>query len=92
MTVADEGDDLSETVFLGNERVAVSADFKTGFGELVDGVLDFHVDFGLKVSVAVVASMPKTLRKFLRIVNTNAKLFSLYAQTTNPARLSAYLF
>jgi len=36
------------------------------------------VDFCLKVLVAVVASMPTTLRKFLRIVNTNAKLFSLY--------------
>jgi len=37
------------------------------------------VDFVLKVSVAAVASMQTTLRKFLRIVNTQCEvIFALF--------------
>jgi hypothetical protein len=81
VTVADECDDLSETVFLGDERLIVGDDLEAGLGELVDGILDFHVDFCLKVSVAVVASMPMTLRKFLRMVNTECEI--ICALSTN---------
>ena len=80
VTVADKGDDPLVAFFLGNERVAVGADFKAGLGELVDGVLDFHF-----LEVLVVGLLG---RRALRCDKQNPNRFRFPAQKNTISKTS----